>query len=193
MLTGGRVLAAIVKKPRISLSCCRCCCCCSCRCRCCCSCRCLFLHTTTNARVPHPSRTCDGWDVKPHPTVFVFAVACSSIQPQTLGCPPIAHFRWWDVQPHLRSLSFLLPYARFACIYAPMFTAQTIFHAFTQQNRMSSPQTSPKAQLPKLHQQDKSLGKVVFSYTQSSIIELEIKESPGSRRGIFISKGNQRP
>jgi hypothetical protein len=32
-----------------------------------------------------------------------------------------------------------------AFVYAPIPTPQTIFHAFTQQNRMSSPQTRQKA------------------------------------------------
>jgi hypothetical protein len=31
-----------------------------------------------------------------------------------------------------------------AFVYAPIQHLQTIFHAFTQQNRMSSPQTPPK-------------------------------------------------
>ncbi len=70
---------------------------------------------------------------------------------------------------------------------------QTIFHAFTQQNRMSSPQPHQKTNNSNPINKIKLSSKVVFSYGQSCIIELEIKESPGTRRGFFCPTHKNAP
>jgi ribonuclease D len=49
---------------------------------------------------------------------------------------------------HPRSCFQLIAEPRIAFIQAPIRHPKTIFHAFTQQNRMSSPQTSQKTHNP---------------------------------------------
>jgi hypothetical protein len=75
---------------------------------------------------------------------FAFAVASPPQPIKELGAPYL-DFEMWDA-PHLVSL-FSAPSARphfippqIPNVYAQIPHPQTIFHAFTQQNRMSTPQ-----------------------------------------------------
>jgi hypothetical protein len=88
----------------------------------------VLLRPITNPWVPHltpPHRPRVGNDTLP--IVFFSAVS--------------AHLRALRVRPRLSPPTI-------PSVYAPIPTLQTIFHAFIQQNRMSSPPNPPKSRNP---------------------------------------------
>jgi hypothetical protein len=115
-----------------------------------CSCRCLFSNPPQNNVISTERRICRRSGETP---VFTFVLAVAVVvllnQPETYGCPirsPPDRATVGERNPPAFAVAVASEIGPSSTpnVYAPIPTPQTIFRAFTQQNRMSSPQTPPK-------------------------------------------------